>query len=94
MITIDLHDHADVVTNLERLHYETSARENVLALMAANGSINMASSKAYWNEYMNLFKEYQDAKDDFANNFITPNTTSNNAQWEVKFAEKVAYIYD
>lgn len=92
---IDLTNFQEDVNTLERLHYETNARENIIALMTNNGMMNSSSYEKYWNEYMELFKEYQKAKDAIADKFVTPEVGEDaNASWEINFEKKVITIYD
>ena len=84
----------EIIATMEQLHYETAARESIVANMAAAGSANTPNGKIYWEEYMDFFKRYNKIKDQFSEEIISQYTKDKNVGWEVKFDSRELYLYD
>jgi hypothetical protein len=85
-----------VFLNLERLHYEVVSHERILALTLANETVNLEGPfKTYYANYMAIYKEYDAAKSDLYNNYLT--NIENIAQyrsWEVDFRTQTVILYE
>lgn len=86
----------DVVRNLERLHYETTSHERILALTLANDAINLEGPfKTYYENYLVTFKEYEEAKLELFNAYLTKiKNIEKYRSWEVDFRTKVVNLYE
>lgn len=85
-----------VLTNLERLHYEVISHERILALTLGNETVNLEGAfKTYYEDYMNIYKEYDVAKSELYNFYLTniENIESYHS-WEVDFRTKTVILYE
>ena len=85
----------DVFVNLERLHYEVISRERILALTLANESANLEGPfKTYYEEFMAIHKEYDEAKFDLTNIYLANvEGIGHYRSWEVDFRTKTVILY-
>lgn len=86
----------EVFLNLERLHYEVTSRERILALTLTNQTVNLEGVfKAYYEDYTAIYKKYDIAKSDLYNSYLT--NIENIAQyrsWEADFRTKTVILYE
>ena len=77
------------VNKIEALQYEVTARQNLVAFMIENGH-NMDSDnyKRYNSEYLDFFKQLEEAKEAFANEYVYPQTNGKRVSWNLDFAAK------
>lgn len=76
----------DWVNRIEALQYEVSARQGILAYMIENGH-NMDSDnyKRYNAEYLDFFKQLEEAKEEFAEQYVYPETNGKRVAWNFDF---------
>lgn len=75
---------------LEKLQYEVSARQNLLAyLIQSDIDPNNEKFNKYHKEYLNFFKEYEKAKKQLTNKYIKDDK---NKQWSLDFETQILTI--
>ena len=81
--------------NLERLHYETAARERVLSLTLSNESANLRGLfQDYYDEYVKILKEYDTAKQNFYTTYLSViDEIDKCSTWEVNFTTRSVIFY-
>lgn len=76
---------SDVCNSLEGLMYEVNARKDTIAFMAERGMIGTEQFEAYHREYLDYYRKYERAKENFSKTYIAANHP--NCKWTVNFAE-------
>ena len=95
MKTIKINPEEKSFKNLEKIHYELKARENVVNFMNLNNMTHLEHYANIWKEYVNFIKEYELAKITFANECIFSNSELKNTKtWEVFFDIAEVKLYD
>lgn len=78
----------DWVNRIEALQYEVSARQNILAFMIENGhNMDADNYKRYNGEYLDFFKQLEEAKEEFATEYVYPQTNGKRVAWNLDFKE-------
>lgn len=92
----DLGCSEEVFANLEKLHYEVSAKERILAVALSIENTNVSGSfNDYYNSYFASFKEYEEAKNNMYNNYISKHVTENvHTMWEAHFPTRTVVLYE
>jgi hypothetical protein len=86
----------EVFLNLERLHYEVVSHERILALTLGNETISLEGSfKTYYEDYMNIYKEYDMAKLELFNLYlVNVENIERYHSWEADFRTKTVVLYE
>ena len=83
------------ILKLQKICLEQEGYENLLAFLLNNNMNNSEYYAQLWEEYINLLTLVNQEKDSFfinvVSNFI--HNESENKKWEVKFNDKVLYIW-
>lgn len=74
---------------LEKAFYEKHAYEQLLAYMANN---NIGNYQEYFNDYVNVIKEYRKFCKQLEKEIIFPATNNKGGMWEVDFVERIVKI--
>jgi hypothetical protein len=84
----------EALRELEKLYYESTTRERILALTLANDSLNLTGTfNKYYNEYQTVFQQYEECKSKFYDAYIHPHA-EHYSSWEVNFTKKVVVLYE
>lgn len=80
--------------DLEKLYYEATTRERILALTLANDSLNLTGTfNKYYSEYQEVYQKYEECKSNFYEVYIHPHV-ENYVSWEVNFSKKTVMLYE
>ena len=91
--TIDVQEYSNELNILERLHYETIGRENVINFLIRQEQKNTSYFEEIWEEYLVYLKLYQEMKNNFEINCINKILGHNNyTRWNVYFDKKEVVI--
>ena len=72
---------------LEALQYEVFARGDIISRMIANNfSTNTDSYDRYHKEYMEFYRQYEEAKEEFAKEYIYTETNGKKVDWNLDFS--------
>lgn len=93
MHIIDLSTEDTFILALERAHYETMGRENIINFMISNGMTSNSNYQNYWEEYLVYLRTYNQLKEDLQIQYIRPKFP-NFSKWNVDFNKKVIEVYD
>ena len=78
--------HEDEVKELERLHYETMAKERIVSSIVANGgSTSNSAFDNFYAAYLTALKAYDQGKQTFYDKCVSEHVTNLNATWEINF---------
>lgn len=81
--------------NLERIHYELKAKENVINFMNLNNMTHLEHYSKMWEDYVNSIKDYELAKFTFERECIFNNPDyKNTKKWEAFFETLEVKLYD
>lgn len=70
---------------LEKLHYEINARKSLLAYIIATMQKDNLYFKQYHEEYLTLYKQYEQLKSDISQKYIIPSFADKAVTWELDF---------
>ena len=86
----------EVFLNLERLHYEVSARERVLAISLSNENTSIQGSfDDYYKNYLKIYQEYEAAKDHFYKTYVDKHVDEKlHTMWEASFPSRSVFLYE
>ena len=74
------------VNRIEALQYEVHARRELLTHMIDSGADTKSDNfKHYHEEYLAFYKKFEDAKEEFAREYIYPNTGNMRVNWNLDF---------
>ena len=96
MRTVRLGDeYTNRICELERLHYEVSTKERVIALaiQMSNTPIDEGVMNHYMEEYTNVYIEYERAKEHFYNDVVVNLMQEGDLSWELNFEAKAVTFY-
>lgn len=96
MRTVRLGDeYTNRICELERLHYEVSTKERVIALaiQMSNTPIDEGVMNHYMEEYTNVYIEYERAKEHFYNDVVVNLMQDGDMSWELNFEAKAVTFY-
>ena len=96
MRTVRLGDeYTNRIYELERLHYEVSTKERVIALaiQMSNTPIDEGVMNHYMEEYTNVYIEYERAKEHFYNDVVVNLMQDGDMSWELNFEAKAVTFY-
>ena len=79
----------EVCNYLESLMYETNARKDLIAFCMDKGISGEMFNK-YNKEYIELYTQYEIAKNEMADKYIMPNHP--NCNWNMNFNKQVAVV--
>ena len=84
----------DEIRNLERLHYEVATKEKIVALVISMAQAPKDIIAQRYEDYLNVFKEYDVAKNNFFNKYVQSYVENPNHVWEINFVSGVLSFYD
>ena len=87
--------HLDLVQQLEKAQYETDAHKEIISwMMNNNNGIQNDTFKMYHNEYIQLFKRYQQLKNKFEEEVVRPTVGNDDLlfTWNLDFTNKEVTI--
>ena len=74
------------VNKIEALQYEVNARKALLLHMVESGmSFESEGYQRYHGEYLDFYKQYEAAKEEFAAEYIYPATGNKRVTWNLDF---------
>lgn len=74
------------VNRIEALQYETNARRELVAYMIGNSYDTESDSYIkYHTEYMDFFKKLEEAKEEFAREYVYPEANGKQIPWNLDF---------
>ena len=83
-----------VMLNLERLHYEVMTKERILGIAISMGNVSTQLMDKYYEEYLSVFKQYEDTKNFLHNNYIAKENPNNEyLTWEADFLNKSVILH-
>ena len=90
-IILDMSEYTDEINIIERLHYETEGRQNIILSMAVTGNnIDNKNYNYYWEEYLVYLKTYNKLKSDFQKKHLS----QYNGNWTLDFDTKEVTIIE
>ena len=78
---------------IEGLKYECDARADLVAYMIRLDLAETPGFKRYHTEYVEFRTEYEMAKTELADTFVTPVMTTDKYRWELDFTKREVTVY-
>ena len=76
----------DWVNKIEGLQYEVNSRRELMQHMIESGvDFESTGYKRYQAEYLNFYKLLEEAKEEFANEYVYPETKGERVFWNLDF---------
>lgn len=90
---IDVRNYESEINFLERVHYETKARESIINFMIQNEQDTLPQYTKFWDEYVCYTRALEIAKEEFLNNCIINILGYRyNGSWSINFDTKEVTI--
>lgn len=89
MVTIDLSDYEEQVTELERAWFEYNSHKDIIDYLLDNGFIVESNQ---WFDYVEKLQNYEKVKKSFYNKVMKNFIKEDSEKWEVVFRQRVAHV--
>lgn len=84
----------EVMTDLERLHYEVMTKERVIGIALGTTNVPSTLVDKYYQDYLATFTAYENAKTSLYTNYIAQeNQDGEYATWEADFLNKSVILH-
>lgn len=70
---------------LEKVHYELNARKGLLSYIMTTMPEDNAFFQKYHDEYLSLYKYYEQLKSKISQKYVIPISSSNFVNWDLNF---------